>query len=111
MVVYVRLEPNEYNRAKKQVSEFKNGFVKMHNAALDYKKVNSQKRRSNTGMILKIREVEAEVEKINAMLPRLDEKPHTIIAKSTKSGKLTHKEKKSYSDELQELKKRIAGLK
>ena len=109
MVIYVRVEPSEAKDSRKTISEIKGRRRKLQERAENFEAVREEKKRNSVGLITRTRALDEEIAKIKELLPKIE----TVKAKKPAMTKVGARisEKKGYSEELEELRKRIAGLK
>lgn len=107
MVIYVRVEPGEARDSRKTISEIKERIRKVQERAESFEAVRNDKKRNSIGLITRTRVVEEEIAKIKELLPKIE----TLRAKKPAMAKVKVSGKKGYSEELEEIRKKIAGLK
>lgn len=114
MVIYVRLESNEAIKSRNALFDLKNKVEKVHSKALDFNKFRAEKKRNSFGLVTKINEIKNELEKIKALLPKVEprESEEELAKKiKVKAAQLKEKKgKKGYAEQLEELRKKIAEL-
>jgi len=115
MVVYVRIEPKEAQSARKSVASVKEKFTKSNEAALKFDAVRGEEKRASMGIVTKVRAIEKEVENLKSLLPKFETvKAKEVKAKPSRKKIAKTKEetrgKTKYQEELEKIRKRIAGL-
>lgn len=115
MVIYVRVEPGEARDSRKTISEIKERVRKLQEKALAFDAVRNEKKRNSIGIITRTRALEEEIAKIKELLPKIEtDKAKQTQIKPMKFARVKVKvqaKKKGYSEELEEIRKKIASLK
>ncbi len=127
MVIYVRLEPKEANDSRRKILDVKEHVRKIQDKAISFNAIRSEKKKSSLGIITRTRALEQEIMKLRTLLPKLE----TVKAKEkllgTKESKVREvklepkpkrpmqptgaKGKRTYEEELEEIRKKITELK
>ncbi|MGB9708138.1 MAG: hypothetical protein ACPLXC_02315 [Candidatus Pacearchaeota archaeon] len=123
MVVYVRLEPYEVKDSRKKILDIKEQAKRIQDKAISFSAMRSEKKKSSLGIITRTRALEQEIIKLIELLPKLETvkaKERLLGAKEIKESKereTTAKKKtkfsagkKTYKEELEEIRRKIEGL-
>ena len=119
MVVYVRIEPKEAQNSRKSIASVKEKFHKIQETAMKFDAVRSEEKRASMGITTRIRAIDSEIANLKSLLPKLETvkaKEGILETKETKykpareKPKAKIKEGTKYQEELEKIRKRIAGL-
>ncbi|MCX8194149.1 MAG: hypothetical protein N3G19_02180 [Candidatus Pacearchaeota archaeon] len=70
MAVYVKLEVDEAIKTREAITNAQETASKVELKGLEFERIRNEKKRNSTGIISRIREIENEIRKIEAMLPK-----------------------------------------